>query len=216
MAVAAPNRQPLYAKIAIARKQLVDMDEEAYRALLENKFKVRSASKLSFAQLSSLVQILAEMGAVFAQPGKRLSNTKVTTKARPDWIEVKEGDPHVDQKRAILAIWKKLGYSMSSLETRVKRGIGVESFAWLHDEKKISALLSDLQRREVTFDKKAILALWEQLGHPRASLDALVRRWFGVESFALLRSGSQVSMLLSELEFRRPAFDPMTSAALDE
>ena len=139
-----------------------------------------------------------------------------TSKARPDWIEVKDGDRHADQKRAILAIWKKLGYSMSSLETRVKRGFGVESFAWLHDEKKISALLSDLQKREVTFDKKEILARWEGLGHPRANLDALVRRWFGVESFELLRNGQLVSTLLSELEFRRPAFDPMTSAALDE
>ena len=88
-----PNRQPLYAKIAIARKQLVDMDEDAYRALLENKFGVRSASKLSFVQLSALVQLLAEMGAVYTQPGQRMSNTKVTSKARPDWIEVKAGDP---------------------------------------------------------------------------------------------------------------------------
>jgi hypothetical protein len=211
----AADRKPLYAKIAIARKQLPDMTEEAYRELLNNKFRVASASKLSFAQLSSLVQILAEMGAVFTTPGKTYSNTKVTSKARPDWIEVKDGDRHADQKRAILAIWKKLGYSMSSLETRVKRGFGVESFAWLHDEKKISALLSDLQKREVTFDKKAILAVWEERGYPRGSLDSLVRRWFGVESFALLRNGSLVSMLLSELEYRGPAFDP-NRAALNE
>lgn len=72
----------------------------------------------------------------------------------------------------------------------------------------ISALLSDLQKREVTFDKKAILALWEERGYPRESLDSLVLRWFGVGSFALLRDGSLVSMLLSELEFRGPAFDP--------
>lgn len=206
--MAAPNRQPLYAKIAIARKQLVDMDEDAYRALLENKFGVRSASKLSFAQLSALVQILAEMGATYTTPGKRVTNTKVTSKARPDFIEIPDGDRHVEKKRAILAIWKKLGYSMSSLETRVKRGFGVESFTWLHDEKKISALLSDLLKREMAFDKKAILAVWEDRGYPRTSLDALVRRWFGAESFAQLRNGSMVSMLLSELEYRGPAFDP--------
>jgi phage gp16-like protein len=206
--MAAANRQPLYAKIAIARKQLVDMDEDAYRALLENKFKVRSASKLSFAQLSALVQILAEMGAVYTTPGKRVSNTKVTAKARPDFIEIPDGDRHVYQKRAILAIWKKLGYSMSSLETRVKRGFGVESFAWLHDEKKISALLSDLQKREVAFDKKAVLALWDERGYPKGSLDALVRRWFGVASFALLDDEDRVSMLLSELRYRGGDFDP--------
>ena len=57
-------------------------------------------------------------------------------------------DPLANEKRAILAIWKGLGYSMSSLDTRVKRNFGVESFAWLHDTRSVCMLLSDLQRRE--------------------------------------------------------------------
>lgn len=163
------NRKPLYAKIAIARKQLPDMSEEAYRDLLDNKFKVRSASKLSYAQLNRLVDMLADMGAVFVSKGDACAmrkpadakrshgNDKVTSKARPDWIEVREGDPLAAQKRAVLAIWKKLGYSMSSLETRVKREFGVESFTWLQDAEQVSRLLSDLQRREKSKDRKAAI-----------------------------------------------------------
>lgn len=148
------NRKPLYAKIAIARKQLPDMTEEAYRTLLDDRFGVASASKLTFKQLSELVQILAELGAAFTTPGRKISNTRVTSKARPDWIEVPDSDPHRTQKRAILAIWKGLGYSMSSLETRVKREFGVESFTWLHEPEHITRLLTDLQRRERSKDRK--------------------------------------------------------------
>ncbi len=63
-----PNRQPLYAKIAIARKQLVDMDEDAYRACSK---KVRCAQRVNaeFVQLSALVQLLAEMGPSTPSPG---------------------------------------------------------------------------------------------------------------------------------------------------
>jgi phage gp16-like protein len=162
------SRQPLYAKIAIARKQLPDMDEETYRALLGNTFRGKTSStKLSYAELNRLVDMLADMGAVFTAKGASCAqrepsdakrshgNTRVTPKARPDWIEVHDGDEHGPQKRAILAIWKKLGYSMSSLETRVRREFLVESFAWLHDPDQIKRLLTDLQARERAFDRKA-------------------------------------------------------------
>ena len=59
-----------------------------------------------------------------------------------------------EEKRQILAIWRKLGYSMSSLDTRVKRAFGVPVFVWLKDRGQISALLTDLQRREKAFERK--------------------------------------------------------------
>ena len=112
------NRRPLYAKIAIARKQLPHLDEDGYRALLKKAF------------------------------------GKETAKARPDWISVPDDAPHASLKRQILAIWKKLGYSMSSLETRIRRQFGTHTFAWVHDHEKLTALLTDLQKRERSFDKK--------------------------------------------------------------
>ncbi len=143
------NRRPLYAKIALARKQLA-MDETTYREMLQTRFQVKSSSDLSFTDLSRLVQYMAELGAVFTSKG---SNKKVKPQARPDWINV-TGTPYEGEKRQILAIWKKLNYSMSSLDTRVKRAFGVEIFVWMQDYNQICALLNDLQRRERSFDKK--------------------------------------------------------------
>ena len=62
--------------------------------------------------------------------------------------------PYAREKRQILAIWRKLGYSMTSLDTRVKRAFGVHCFVWLQNGEQISTLLSDLQRREKAFEKK--------------------------------------------------------------
>ena len=62
--------------------------------------------------------------------------------------------PFAAEKRQILAIWRKLGYSMTSLNTRCKRAFGVELFVWMQNGKQISTLLSALQRREKAFDKK--------------------------------------------------------------
>lgn len=66
----------------------------------------------------------------------------MTAKARPDWISVPDDALHASLKRQILAIWKKLGYSMTSLETRVQRQFGTHTFAWVHDHEKLTALLT--------------------------------------------------------------------------
>ena len=62
--------------------------------------------------------------------------------------------PYAAEKRQILAIWRKLGYSMNSLDTRVKRAFGVPVFVWVQSRDQLSTLLSDLQRREKAFDRK--------------------------------------------------------------
>lgn len=62
--------------------------------------------------------------------------------------------PYAAEKRQIAAIWRKLGYALPSLDTRVKRAFGVDFFAWLKDGEQIRRLLADLERREKAFDKK--------------------------------------------------------------
>lgn len=81
-------------------------------------------------------------------------NSRVTPHGRPDFIEITDYMPYARQKRQILAIWRKLGYSMTSLDTRVKRAFGTHCFVWLQNGEQISTLLSDLQRREKAFEKK--------------------------------------------------------------
>ena len=141
------NRKPLYAKIAIARKQLPHLDEEAYRELLDNNFGTRSASKLTWRQLQNLVQMLADMGAVYATKERATKRPGKNTHARTDFYSI-ANDQYGPIKRKICAIWKGLGYDMQSLDTRCKREFGVESFAWLRDRQKLQRLLLDVEARE--------------------------------------------------------------------
>lgn len=116
----------MLAKVHVAKKQL-GMTDEGYRAMLYGLFEVDSAG----------------------------NNDRVCGHTRPDWIEITDSMPHAPVKRQILVIWKKLGYSMGSLDTRVKRAFGIPVFVWMQDFGQLSTLLSDLQRREKAFDKKA-------------------------------------------------------------
>lgn len=146
-------RLGLYRKIEIARKQLPDMDEEAFRDRLRNEYGVSSRKEMSVSQLSRLVHDFAREGVVFTAPAKA-KNKEVRPHSRPDWIEITDSMSYAPEKRQILAIWRKLGYSMNSLDTRVKRAFGVPLFVWMKDREQLSTLLSDLQRRERTFDRK--------------------------------------------------------------
>lgn len=147
-----PERLGLYRKIEIARDQLQEMDDDTYfRDWLEQHYGKRSRTDLSVPQLVRVVNDFASMGAVFTSGG---TNKKIKPHVRPDWMEIPENTPNAPMKRQICQIWRKLGYSMTSLETRVKREFGTHTLLWLHDEKKLSALLTDLQKREKAFDKK--------------------------------------------------------------
>ena len=146
-------RLGLYRKIEIARKQLPDMDEEAFRDRLRNDYGVSSRKEMSVSQLSRLVHDFAREGVVFTAPAKA-KNKEVRPHSRPDWIEITDSMEYAPEKRQILAIWRKLGYSMSSLDTRVRRAFGVQLFVWMKDRDQLSTLLSDLQRRERAFDRK--------------------------------------------------------------
>ena len=147
-------RLGLYRKIEIARKQLPAMDEEAFRALLRSEFGVSSRKDMSVNQLSRLVQHFAAVhGVTYTAPAKS-RNPRVTPHGRPDFIEITDSMPYARAKRQILTIWSRLGYSMTSLDTRCKRAFGVPVFVWMQNGEQIATLLSDLQRREKAFEKK--------------------------------------------------------------
>lgn len=146
-------RLGLYRKIEVARKQLPGMDEEAFRGLLRSEFGIESRKDMTVNQLSRLVHILAEMGAKYTKPAKA-KKSETRPLSRTDWVEITDSMPFAAEKRQIAAIWRKLGYSLTSLDTRVQRAFGVHCFAWLKDGNSISILLSDLQKREKSFDKK--------------------------------------------------------------
>lgn len=146
-------RLGLYRKIEIARKQLPDMDEEAFRGLLRSEFGVESRKDMTVHQLARLVHHFAGLGVRFTAPVKA-KKREVRPHSRTDWVEITDSMPYAAEKRQIAAIWRKLGYALPSLDQRVKRAFGVDFFVWLHDGKQISTLLSDLQRREKAFEKR--------------------------------------------------------------
>ena len=95
----------------------------AFRQLLQNEFGMESRKDMSIGQLSRHLQSSGRTGREIQGPAKSRNN-RVTSNARPDFIEIRiHAFRH--PKRQILAIWRKLGYSMSSLDTRVKRAFGV-------------------------------------------------------------------------------------------
>ena len=147
-------RLGLYRKIEIARKQLPAMDEEAFRALLRSEFGVSSRKDMSVNQLSRLVQHFAAIHDVTYTAPAKSRNPRVTPHGRPDFIEITDSMPYAREKRQILAIWRRLGYSMTSLDTRCKRAFGAPVFVWMQNGEQIATLLSDLQRREKAFEKK--------------------------------------------------------------
>lgn len=145
-----PHRLGLYRKIEVARKQLPDMDEEAFRALLRAEFGKESRKDMTMGQLERLVGVFADMGVTFTKAGKKRPH------CRSDFYEITDSMPFARERRKICAIWKKLGYDMTALDTRCQRAFNVPSFAWLKDGDQVRTLLNDLERREAAFDKRGV------------------------------------------------------------
>lgn len=158
------NRRPLYAKIAIARKQLPEMgdDDYFYKDFLTREFgdglePVESLKALSYRQLCRLVDLLAQCGAVYTTPGKERGDTPYRAKAagrRSDFYEIPDG-PLAPLKRKICKLWHLLGYEMIKLDVRVQREKQGEVFRWVQDKRYLGNLASDLEKRLSRKEKKA-------------------------------------------------------------
>jgi hypothetical protein len=148
-------RRAMYAKVEIARKQLPGMDsDDVFRDWLADRFYgKRSRKDLTFQELTCLVDLMARMGAQYTS--KESNKRRERPYVRPEFIEIPHNDPNAAAKRMICAIWRKLGYSMTGLETRVERQTGIVSILALHDGKELSAILTDLRKREKSFEKRA-------------------------------------------------------------
>ena len=173
------ERVALYRKTEIARKQLPFMDEEAFRSLLRSEFGVESRKDMTIRQLSRLVQLFAARFGV-TYTAKRTH--RPTRHGRPDFIEITDSMPYASEKRQILAIWRKLGYSMTSLDVRVRRAFGVGCFVWMTDREQIGVLLSDLQRREKAFEKRQRAAARATEGGASRSGPRAARAAAGIDS----------------------------------
>ncbi len=146
-------RNALLCKTELGRKQVGGLqDKTDFEDWLEAQYSTRSRTKLTLEQLADVVEKLAAAGAVFEKKSK--GERPHHPRMRADFIEIPQDAPFAALKRQICVIWRKLGYDLTKLETRVRRQFKVDSFMWLHDEAGLKALLHDLKKRERSFDSK--------------------------------------------------------------
>ena len=141
------HKHAMIGKTEIARKQL-GLDDDAFREILLTVTGHSSRKDCSEAQLSRLIDHFAQCGAVFTSAQKHPDKGfKVkASQRRSDFYEIPDG-PHARQKRFICAMWRELGYDMTSLDTRVKRQLGIDAFRWCNDPAFLQTLGKDLQSR---------------------------------------------------------------------
>lgn len=129
-------------------------DEEAWCGMLEQVGGSRSLGDMGWEKLARIIDHLAqEYGVQFSQTNNKPYRTGVAGR-RSDYYEIPDG-PEAGRKRALCAIWRKLGYDMMSLDERVKRQFGVEAFRWLNDPVHLGILARDLNKRLADKMKKA-------------------------------------------------------------
>lgn len=133
-------RKSLLAKVHIARKQL-GLTEEEYRAMLEASYDRSSAGDLTVPQLTDLVGRLEGLG---FRAGPRSARSRAP---QGEYLRIPDEDVHAAQKRYILALAKKLGWSPQSLNGRIAKQFGVQRIEWLHDQAALQTLAKDLYSR---------------------------------------------------------------------
>ena len=136
------------AKIHMGKKQL-GLDDETYRVMLDEMFGVTSAGKLNSKQRYRLIRHMEERGAVFVSKNEKNSHaqTKKVQRTKNDFYAIPDGVPFVSQKRYLLVLWKKLGWKLSGVDTRMKRQYGIESLAWIGEQYQMQTVLNDVINR---------------------------------------------------------------------
>ena len=142
-------KRAMIGKIEIGRNQL-GMSRDDMQARLEEVTGKTSRAACSESELAKFIDYLAQCGAVFtSSKSKRPADKTFKAKAaqrRSDFYEIPDG-PHARQKRYICAMWKDLGYDMTSLDTRTERQLGIKFFRWCNDPAFLQTLGKDLEKR---------------------------------------------------------------------
>lgn len=128
------------AKIHIAVKQL-GVDKYA---LIYDRYKVESTTKLTNSQTQDLLQHFKALG-WSAKPKSKTANKHAPR--RSDYIRVPRNAPHAPFKRKILVMWKAMGWTIGGLETRCKKQFGVDAFLWVTNLEQLNILARDLNGR---------------------------------------------------------------------
>jgi hypothetical protein len=128
-------RKGLLAKIHICRAQ-AGMEEEDYRALLRERYRVPTAAALTIPQMEDLVEHFVARGCeVFRRFGGR-----GRTKRQPEALH-----------RRVVEIADRISLSQKRLRGLLRKVCGVEELAWCRDVGRLERLLKilgEIEKRE--------------------------------------------------------------------
>lgn len=112
------SRNKMIAKIKIGQKQ-INMDDDQYRDMLEDRYDKRSAAELNAKELADCIEHMERLGAAYTpRPQKKLADDPQARKIRSLWLEL--ADMGAVRNR-----------SEEALEAYVKRQTRVEKLEWL-------------------------------------------------------------------------------------
>ena len=90
------------------------------------------------------MRLLEQKGAVFVSASKQNTESR---RHDAEFYEIPDYVPHVRQKRYLAALWKRMGYAMTSLDRRCSRQFKVDAFIWLDEASDLQTLGRDIVRR---------------------------------------------------------------------
>lgn len=131
------DRNKELARIHIAKKEL-GLDDDTYRAMLQEVAQVSSAKDLTDAGRRKVLAHMAERGAKSARAFRR----------RPNNLKTAERGPLLSKIEAILA---DAGREWAYVESMAQRMFGIASVRWCNPEqlhKIVAALMYDQKRRK--------------------------------------------------------------------
>lgn len=132
-----PTRRNDLVKIHVAKKDR-GLDDDEYRTLLRDVTGKDSAADLTWQERARVLDRFMDLGWK-PKPNKR-------TKPK-GLVHVPDSTPHAQQKRYLLALARKLGWSLGGLDTRCRRQFGVDKFLWLQDQGHLQTLGRDMVKR---------------------------------------------------------------------
>lgn len=137
------SRAGLIIKIHVAKRDL-GLDDAEYRAALLGATGKESCKELSVAEMAKVLNVFIEkfnwLPKPKAAPSKGLQN-------RDDYIDIPDSDPDARQKRRILALCRRLGWSFAYLNGRIRLQFGVEHIRFKMRQEDLQTLSKDIENR---------------------------------------------------------------------
>lgn len=137
------RRKSLIISAHVAKRDLGLPDDE-YRALLLGATGKESCADMDVRELSRVMNVFT-VNLKWRQKPK--TPPSPGPQNRDDYIDISDSDPDARQKRRILALVRRLGWSFKYLNSRIRLQFGVEHIRFKMRQEDLQKLSKDIQNR---------------------------------------------------------------------